>query len=42
MLEVAISVLEGTQSASTQAPPRPLSSMTVTLAPSWAATKAAS
>jgi hypothetical protein len=42
MPEVAISVLEGTQSVRTHAPPRPSRSMIVTAAPSWAATKAAS
>ncbi len=39
---VAISVLDGTQSVSTDAPPRPSQSTTVTSAPSWAATSAAS
>ena len=39
---VAIWVLDGTQSVSTQAPPRPSASTTVTRAPSCAATKAAS
>jgi len=34
--------LDGTQSVSTQAPPRPSASITVTSAPSWAATRAAS
>ena len=38
----SISVLHGTQSVSTQAPPRPSASTTVTSAPSWAATRAAS
>ena len=38
----SISVLLGTQSVRTQAPPRPSSSMTVTSAPSCAATSAAS
>ena len=42
MPEVAISVLDGTQSVSTQAPPSPSRSTTVTLAPSCAATRAAS
>ena len=41
-LAVAISVLDGTQSVSTHDPPRPLSSTTVTSAPSCAATRAAS
>jgi len=41
-LDVAISVLDGTQSVSTQDPPSPLSSTTVTSAPSCAATRAAS
>ena len=40
--DVAMSVLDGTQSVSTQAPPRPSESTTVTSAPSWAATSAAS
>src|SRR5690606_23362016 len=40
--EVAISVLDGTQSVSTQEPPGPLRSTTVTSAPSCAATSAAS
>jgi hypothetical protein len=38
----SIRVLEGTQSVSTHEPPRPASSTTVTSAPSWAATRAAS
>ena len=42
VVEVAISVLDGTQSVSTHAPPRPSLSTTVTRAPSWAATRAAS
>src|SRR5579859_1058976 len=41
-LEVSMSVLDGTQSVSTQAPPSPSESTTVTSAPSWAATRAAS
>src|SRR5580704_12283172 len=41
-LDVSMSVLDGTQSVSTQAPPSPSESMTVTSAPSWAATRAAS
>ncbi len=41
-LEVSMSDLEGTQSVSTQAPPSPSESTTVTSAPSWAATRAAS
>src|SRR2546421_11356732 len=41
-LEVSISDLDGTQSVSTQAPPGPSESATVTSAPSWAATRAAS
>ena len=40
--EVAMSVFDGTQSVSTQAPPSPSESTTVTRAPSWAATRAAS
>ncbi len=40
--EVAIRVLDGTQSVSTQAPPSPSASTTVTRAPSCAATRAAS
>ena len=39
---VAIRVLLGTQSVSTAEPPRPSESTTVTFAPSWAATRAAS
>lgn len=39
---VAIRVFEGTQSVSTDAPPRPSQSTTVTSAPSWAPTNAAS
>ncbi len=39
---VAISVFDGTQSVSTDAPPRPSQSTTVTSAPAWAATSAAS
>ncbi len=39
---VAISVFDGTQSASTQAPPSPSRSTTSTSAPSWAPTSAAS
>ncbi len=39
---VAISVFDGTQSVSTADPPRPSRSTTVTSAPSWAATSAAS
>src|SRR5690606_24852954 len=39
---VAIRVLDGTQSVSTDAPPRPSQSTTVTSAPSCAATSAAS
>ena len=42
MSAVAISVLDGTQSVSTQAPPSPSRSTTVTSAPSCAATRAAS
>ena len=42
MPEVAISVFDGTQSLSTHAPPSPSRSTTVTSAPSWAATRAAS
>ena len=38
----AMSVLEGTQSSSTQAPPMPSRSTTVTSPPCWAATSAAS
>src|SRR5271155_1401170 len=41
-LDVSMSVLDGTQSVSTQAPPSPSESTTVTSAPSWAATRAAS
>ena len=41
-LDVSIRDLEGTQSVSTQAPPSPSESTTVTSAPSWAATRAAS
>src|ERR1019366_9300916 len=41
-LKVSMRVLEGTQSVSTQAPPTPSESTTVTSAPSWAATRAAS
>src|SRR5271170_3260623 len=41
-LDVSMSVLDGTQSVSTQAPPSPSESMTVTSAPSCAATRAAS
>src|SRR5580704_15192056 len=41
-LDVSMSVLDGTQSVSTQAPPIPSESTTVTSAPSWAATRAAS
>ncbi len=41
-LAVAISVFDGTQSVSTHEPPSPSSSMTVTSAPSCAATRAAS
>ncbi len=41
-LEVSISDLDGTQSVRTQAPPSPSESTTVTSAPSWAATRAAS
>src|SRR5580658_8263809 len=41
-LEVSMSALEGTQSVSTQAPPSPSESTTVTSAPSWTATRAAS
>ena len=37
-----MSVLDGTQSVSTHAPPSPSLSTTVTRAPSWAATRAAS
>src|SRR5580693_9217358 len=40
--ELAIRVLEGTQSVRTHAPPRPSRSITVTAAPSCAATRAAS
>src|SRR5438067_1316935 len=40
--ETAMKVLDGTQSDSTQAPPAPASSTTVTSASSWAATRAAS
>ena len=40
--EVAMSVFDGTQSVSTQAPPSPSESTTVTCAPSRAATRAAS
>src|SRR5450631_2814957 len=40
--EVEIRVLLGTQSVSTAAPPRPSRSTTVTEAPRWAATRAAS
>src|SRR5262249_25894656 len=40
--ELAMKVLDGTQSCSTQAPPAPSASTTVTSAPSWAATRAAS
>src|SRR5215469_12148010 len=40
--ELAMSVFDGTQSVSTQAPPRPSRSTTVTSAPSCAATRAAS
>ena len=40
--EEAMRVLDGTQSVSTQAPPRPSASTTVTRAPSCAATSAAS
>ncbi|SCE57650.1 AIG2-like family protein [Streptomyces sp. DfronAA-171] len=39
---VAMRVFEGTQSVSTEAPPRPSQSTTVTSAPSWAPTRAAS
>ena len=39
---VAIRVLLGTQSVTTAEPPRPSESTTVTSAPSWAATSAAS
>ena len=39
---VAIRVLLGTQSVSTAEPPTPSVSTTVTSAPSWAATRAAS
>ncbi|CAM5686977.1 hypothetical protein SMICM304S_10099 [Streptomyces microflavus] len=39
---VAIRVFDGTQSVSTEAPPRPSQSTTVTSAPSWAPTRAAS
>src|ERR1700722_2452779 len=42
VVDVAMRVLEGTQSVSTQAPPRPSLSTTVTGAPSCAATRAAS
>ena len=41
-LDVSMSVLDGTQSVSTQAPPIPSESTMVTSAPSWAATRAAS
>ena len=41
-LDVSMRDLEGTQSVSTQAPPSPSESTTVTSAPSWAATRAAS
>src|ERR1700730_6333428 len=41
-LGVSMSVWEGTQWVSTQPPPRPSESTTVTSAPSWAATRAAS
>src|ERR1700678_1506470 len=41
-LDVSMSVLDGTQSVSTHAPPSPSESMTVTSAPSCAATRAAS
>ena len=41
-LDVSMSVLEGTQSVSTQAPPGPSESTRVTSAPSCAATRAAS
>jgi hypothetical protein len=37
-----MNVFEGTQSSSTQAPPMPSRSTTVTSLPCWAATKAAS
>lgn len=39
---VAMRVFDGTQSVSTDAPPRPSQSTTVTSAPSWAPTRAAS
>ena len=42
VLEVSIRVLDGTQSVSTQAPPSPSRSASVTWAPSCAATSAAS
>ena len=42
VLDEAIRVLDGTQSVSTHAPPRPSLSTTVTRAPSCAATRAAS
>ena len=42
VLDVSIRVLEGTQSVSTQAPPSPSRSASVTSAPSCAATSAAS
>src|SRR6266511_3416983 len=42
MSELAMKVLDGTQSWSTHAPPAPSASTTVTSAPSWAATSAAS
>ena len=42
MPDVAIRVFDGTQSLSTHAPPGPSRSTTVTSAPSWAATRAAS
>src|SRR5690606_2362561 len=38
----AMNVFDGTQSESTHAPPAPSASTTVTSAPSWAATRAAS
>ena len=41
-LAVEISALLGTQSDRTAAPPSPSRSTTVTVAPSWAATRAAS
>ena len=40
--DVAMRVLDGTQSVSTQAPPSPSASTTMTWAPSCAATRAAS